>query len=54
MNNAIVLYMILILADIALIGTTIVLASLAVDNIDFIKSKFQKIKRRFEKWKSNF
>lgn len=54
MNSIIMIYLILILANIAVIGVVIVLTFLAIDNIDFIKSKFQKIKRRFEKWKSNF
>lgn len=48
------LYAIVVLMTIAVVGMIIVLTLLAVENFDFIKSIFQKIKRRFEKWKSNF
>lgn len=54
MNNIVMLYVILILMNIAVVGMVIVLLFLAIENIDFIKSIFQKIKGRFEEWKSNF
>ena len=41
------LYVILVLMDITVVGLVIVLTLLAVDNIDIIKSFFQKVKEKF-------
>lgn len=47
MSNIVMLYVILVLMDIAVVGLVIVLTLLAIDNIDIIKSFFQKVKGKF-------
>jgi len=47
MNSIVMIYLILILADIAVIGVVLVLTFLAIDNSEIIKSFFQKVKGKF-------